>query len=1405
MQPALYNVCVLLYMVIREGVNILKKTALKILSLLAVAALAFTVVHFAVLGNNSPTDTAFTFAVEDGKAILTGSEDALSGAVILPAEIAGYTVTGIGDDAFKNCTDVTAFFLPDTITTIGSYAFENCTSMAQAILPEGLTSIGEGAFWKCSSLVSVTVPASVRTIGSCAFYKCDSLESLVVLGTQTPVRGIFNVALDIGQTISIMHPNGAAAAIDPIVTTVYCYNQSVAYYDAIADSFSALTLLDNCTLTSYTVRYTDTADADVAPLSTMNIQPAGIKVAAVAVPVDAFELSYPDPAIETIELTEDSIENVITFVYGVRTYTVTFDTNGGEAKEALVYAMSDSAALGDASRTGYTFVGWKVSATAADDHYNWGEVDTAYSAVDTVAGKYGDVTLIAVWEGNSITVTYDAQGGTPAESSKVVTFGDTYGELAGAAREGYTFDGWYSAADGGSLIESTTTVTNTQDHSIYARWTINRYNITVTTDGNGTARADLTKNVPYGTTVTLTATPNTGYSFSAWESDEVTVAADGTFVVPDKAVSVKAVFSLNSHTLTVAADSASMGALTSVPENGSAVDYGATVTLTATPNPGYHFTGYTATPADIEITDNSFTMPDSEVSVTANFTANTGTISFKTIIGRISTEESEMSIVYGQASDNLPTLSNSNWTFLGWAEADNSTAAQALTAASWAGATAIPVDAINDWLASEDGRAITLYAVWSKEVQATFIDVSGTQQQTRYVTETIYNGASTPALNAPAQGEYTGWTAEGWTLNTSATATTTDTFTAGRTYYGKYSRVISADYANGGHGDVPDTAPAAQTQYLNAGTFDTRTSVTFDLEAMANVTGYTFTGWLCGETEYTDSATLTPDDTITNYTFTGVWSTNSHSLTVTTGDTTMGTVTAVPASGSTVDYGTNVTLTATPKPGYSFSGWESDDVTVAADGTFAMPDKDVSVLAIFAADNYTITYDTDGGAEKAALTYKTTDEKTLGSAEKAGYTFLGWSVKTPAASGDYNWGAAETTYGAEQSVLGKYGNVTLKALWMANNITVTYNAQGGNIVAPSKTVTVGSVYGQLQNATRSGYTFLGWFTASESGSKIESDTVVTATEDHTIYAHWSINHYDVTVTTDGHGTAAADPAADIAYGATVTLTAEPATGYSFRAWESSDVTIGADGTFVMPAKNVTVNAVFAPITYTIAFDANSGENTMDPIDAVYDADVVLPANAFDKTGFEFLGWATAADAETVEFTDEDTVKNLTATAGETVTLYALWKDIKVELIAKEGSTTVIDEERGFIYGLEFDVTEDMLNDEFLDILGNGHLEYEYYEEGSIGTGTIVRLINDNTNETAATYTIVIFGDINGDGMLTSADITAIRNINARLTVYDEDSPFRFAADVTHDDDVGPSDVTAIRMVNARLSTIEQTF
>ncbi len=71
-----------------------------------------------------------------------------------------------------------------------------------------------------------------------------------------------------------------------------------------------------------------------------------------------------------------------------------------------------------------------------------------------------------------VDVTLDACGGVLADDSVTVVFGDAYGELPEPTREGYIFDGWFTAETGGELVEAGTEVGSKTAHTLYAHWTL---------------------------------------------------------------------------------------------------------------------------------------------------------------------------------------------------------------------------------------------------------------------------------------------------------------------------------------------------------------------------------------------------------------------------------------------------------------------------------------------------------------------------------------------------------------------------------------------------------------------------------------------------------------------------------------------------------------------------------------------------------------------------------------------------------------------------------------------------------------------------------------------------------------------------------------------------------------------
>lgn len=145
------------------------------------------------------------------------------------------------------------------------------------------------------------------------------------------------------------------------------------------------------------------------------------------------------------------------------TSTVTFDANGGAVSPASKKVTSGQTygALPTPTRSGYEFFGWY-------DAKSGGSSVTSATKVT----KTSDHTLYAHWNKlpTSVTVTFDPNGGSVSTKAKDVYPGETYGELPVPVRSGFSFDGWHTAASGGTLITEQSTVDSASSHTLYAHW-----------------------------------------------------------------------------------------------------------------------------------------------------------------------------------------------------------------------------------------------------------------------------------------------------------------------------------------------------------------------------------------------------------------------------------------------------------------------------------------------------------------------------------------------------------------------------------------------------------------------------------------------------------------------------------------------------------------------------------------------------------------------------------------------------------------------------------------------------------------------------------------------------------------------------------------------------------------------
>ena len=117
--------------------------AFKILSLSFVLLLGTV---FFAFGTSAANENGILYSVSGGEATVTGVDETVTGDVVIPAELGGYPVTAIGNEAFEYNYDITSVVIPEGVETIGKYCFCNCDWLEEIRFPSTLKYIGNRAF-----------------------------------------------------------------------------------------------------------------------------------------------------------------------------------------------------------------------------------------------------------------------------------------------------------------------------------------------------------------------------------------------------------------------------------------------------------------------------------------------------------------------------------------------------------------------------------------------------------------------------------------------------------------------------------------------------------------------------------------------------------------------------------------------------------------------------------------------------------------------------------------------------------------------------------------------------------------------------------------------------------------------------------------------------------------------------------------------------------------------------------------------------------------------------------------------------------------------------------------------------------------------------------------------------------
>ncbi len=318
---------------------------------------------------------------------------------------------------------------------------------------------------------------------------------------------------------------------------------------------------------------------------------------------------------------------------------------------------------------------------------------------------------------------------------------------------------------------------------------------------------------------------------------------------------------------------------------------------------------------------------------------------------------------------------------------------------------------------------------------------------------------------------------------------------------------------------------------------------------------------------------------------------------------------------------------------------------------------------------YRIEYDAKGGSPTPTTQSNNiyTNKVTLATTAitRKGYQFGGWSTTAK------TFTPGVTVTGADLGATTS-GVVRLAAKWQANTYKIVFNSNDGANQTTEQTLTYDVAAKLTANTfTRAGYTFAGWADAADSTTIRYADEAsvknLTETQGETIalYAVWQANQYTITFDMNDGSDAPLTTSMPISYGVPTALTATAftRTGYTFAGWattrDGAVVYGNAETITYTQTADSTLYAVWEPITYYISFNKNAanaeGSMSDNGMTCRYDVDYTLSPNAFVYAGQTFLGWSRDPSAQTAEYGDKGSVRNLTATDGQTVQLYAVWQ------------------------------------------------------------------------------------------------------------------------------------------------------
>ena len=934
----------------------------------------------------------------------------------------------------------------------------------------------------------------------------------------------------------------------------------------------------------------------------------------------------------------------VTATFLINSYFLTISSgSGGNISGSGSHNHGTQASIIATPQTGYSFAGW-VGGGIAD-------VNASATTVDMTQDR--NATAIFAIDRHVLIVSNESGG---AATSSGTFDWNSSAPIVATVNAGYVFAGWTGSGvnDADAL---STTVAMTQDRNVTATFAIKSYALSTNASAGGTV--SLSGIHDHGSQSTITATPQTGYSFTEWVGEGITdLNAYTTTVDMTQDRNVTANFETIIHSLSVS--TASGGTAT----GGGNFSYGANAPITASPHDGHYFTNWSGEGAADGSSPTTTATMTQDRNVTANFALTPlGKKILQTYAEPIGSGTTSGSGPYDQnAVVNISASSAPGYHFLGWTTTGGTLASPlsmtsvtvTLDQGSDANVTAHFDPLINalDLVSSTGGsvsgdgnysygQLVPIRA--SPEIGYSFTgwEVNGTMDYTVTVAARQYdttanafflNGKESPPLTL-VRGNVYQFVLDGSTTASHPFYFSEDSGGGGNINLGKHTNGVTGSEATNGTVAITVDAETPNTLYYHC---DNHSGMG-NLIKVVDSTGF------ISDT----NADTTTVDANGSYVLRANFSLNQHLLTVNAG--TGGSVSA----GGTFAYGSTPSITATPDPAYIFSHWSGSGTigSTSFQTTISMTD-DRSVIANFELGSYALAVVVDasgGGSVIGGGNYEYGQTVNIFANPAEGYRFVGWTgenLADPTAVG------TSVTITASQTITANFAE-------SSHSLLLFSNMEGAGTLTGSGTYPYGADVNVTAIAS-SGFVFTNW-SGIGIADAISSSTTISLTSDLNVTANFENLTYPLNLTVEPSVGGTVVGSGSYNLGSSVNITALPSVGYQFIGWVGGNpVEANDSATTVTIAGSANLTAEFEKLQYNVNISVSPvGAATVSGGGTYQHGDTVSLVSTPIK-GYEFSHWSGANLADTnssdqsfTVFGDLSLVANFERHADAATLFYAL--------------------------------------------------------------------------------------------------------------------------------------------------------